>query len=233
MNRLSVRTVAAAILGLVCLLAVGLPRECVAAAVGCPPGVMPVPWGGTGAFCTASHSSIQTAIDDASVVAGWTVFIDAGTYQENLVVSKSVTLRGAGQNTTVIEPAVSNPTCVGGGGGTLCDGIGPSSSVILVQSSGVSVLDLTVDGDNPSLTSGVLAGGADLDARTGIVTNHILGIYEGLEVGNVAVRNIYLRAVYASSGGSFNFHGNMVTKWGQHRQHRRARSDRLQHRERR
>ena len=35
--------------------------------------------------------------------------------------------------------------------------------------------------------------------------------FNGLEVYNVTVQNIYLRGMYASSGGTFNFHDNTVT----------------------
>ena len=73
--------------------------------------------------------------------------------------------------------------------------------------------DLTVDGDNPGLTSGILRTGggapADLDARNGIIKN-TNATYNNLEVYNVTVQNIYLRGIY-STGGSFNFHNNTVT----------------------
>src|SRR5207237_5012031 len=70
---------------------------------------------------------------------------------------------------------------------------------------------IALDGDNPSLTSGVSVGGADLDARNGIITNHLAGVYQNLTVRNTTIRNIYLRGIYASSGGSFNFHDNTVS----------------------
>ena len=69
---------------------------------------------------------------------------------------------------------------------------------------------MTIDGDNTALTSGIVAGGADLDARNGIITNHGSGVYQNLEVYKVTVQNIYLRGMYASSGGTFNFHDNTV-----------------------
>ena len=93
------------------------------------------------------------------------------------------------------------------GGGSLGTG---ASSVILVQSSGVKIHDLTVNGDNPNLTSGLLVGGADVDARNGIITNHALGIYNNLEVYKTEIKNVYLRGIYASSGGTFNLHDNVV-----------------------
>lgn len=175
--------------------------------IGCPPGVQPVTWGGTGAGCTASYSSIQAAIDDVSVAAGWTIYIDPGTFVENVVVNKSVALQGSGMGVTIIQPAISGPTCAAG---SICAG---SSNVILVQADNVTIRDLTVDGNNPSLNSGVFSNGVDVDARNGIITDHTngaLGVIDGLEVDNVEVKNIYLRGIYASDGGTFNIHDSVV-----------------------
>ena len=84
---------------------------------------------------------------------------------------------GAGQGNTLVMPAVSsaNP-CPGS---SLCGGT--ASNVFLVQASDVKIHDLTVDGDNPALTSGIERGGADLDARNGIIKN-TTGTYNALEV---------------------------------------------------
>ncbi len=153
----------------------------------------------------ASTNSIQAAID---AVGHSTINIAAGTYTENIVVDKTVEIIGAGQGVTIIEPAISNPNCGGAGGGSLCTG---GSNVFLIQADNVIIHDLTVEGDNPNLTTGFDEGGANIDARNGIITNHALGVFNGLEVYNVTVQNIYLRGMYASSGGTFNFHDNTVT----------------------
>jgi nitrous oxidase accessory protein NosD len=148
-------------------------------------------------------SSIQAAINAAS--PGDTITIAAGKYYENVVVSQSVTLQGSGDG-TVIYPAVSGPACTSGGG-SLCPG---GSNVILVQSNNVTITNLRVEGDNPNLTSGVVAGGDDIDARNGIITNHALGVYDNLTVSNVKVADVYLRGIYASSGGTFNFNHDTI-----------------------
>ncbi len=150
-------------------------------------------------------STIQSAIDDTYTVAGDTVDVSAGTYVENVLVNKSVTVDGAGSS-TIVMPGISNPT---GGSGSIYSG---ASNVFLVQANNVKITDLVIDGDNPDLVSGVVVGGADLDARNGIITNHLLATpYNGLEVSYVTVKNIYLRGIYPSSGGTFNIHHNTVT----------------------
>ena len=150
--------------------------------------------------------TIQHAVDSAS--DGDTIHIAAGTYVENVIINKGVTLAGTGQAATIIKPAVSNPNCGGGGGGSLCGG---GSNVLLVQADNVTIHDLTVDGDNPALTSGIIRNTTDVDARNGIITNHNAGNYTNLTVHHVTVQNIYLRGIYASTDGTFNFHDNTVT----------------------
>ena len=144
-----------------------------------------------------AFNSIQSAINAAS--PGATITIAAGTYDENVVVTKSVTLQGSGTS-TVIVPAVSNPVC---SPGSLCEGA--ASNIILVQADNVTIAKMKLEGDNPSLTSGVTVGGKDIDARNGIITNHSLGTFNGLTVSKVTVADVYLRGIYASSGGTFNF----------------------------
>ena len=116
--------------------------------------------------------------------------------------------RGQGQTVTKIIPALSNPNCGGSGGGSICAG---SSNIFLVQANNVTINQLAIDGDNPSLTSGNVIDGADIDARNGIITNHATGIYSNLNVNHVTMQNIFLRGIYASSGGSFNFSDNTVS----------------------
>ena len=53
------------------------------------------------------------------VGSGGTVHVSAGTYVENVTLPTPSRITGAG-NTTIVEPAVSNPNCGGGGGGSLC-----------------------------------------------------------------------------------------------------------------
>lgn len=150
-----------------------------------------------------AFTGIQAAINAAS--PGDTITIASGSYEENVVVNKSVTLAGTGPK-TVIYPATSNPAC---SPGSLCGGT--ASNIILVQADNVTITKLKLEGDNPSLTSGVVVEGKDIDARNGIITNHEAGVYNGLTVSRVKVADVYLRGIYASTGGTFDFNHDSVS----------------------
>ncbi len=166
-------------------------------------GVTGSAWASAKTVCRrgCAYTSIQAAIDGAS--SGETITIGSGSYDENIVVDKSVTLEGSG-NGTVIYPAVSNPVC---SPGSLCEGA--ASNIILVQANDVTITKLRLDGDNPHL-SGVMVGGEDIDARNGIIVDFETGVYNNLTVSNVKVTGIYLRGIYASSGGTFDFNHDTV-----------------------
>ena len=88
-----------------------------------------------------------------------------------------------------------------------------ASSIVLVQADDVEISDITFDGDNTAITSGAVVGGADIDARNGIITDHNSVLdFTGLNVHDVTVQNVYLRGIQASTTfGSFTFADNTVT----------------------
>ena len=102
------------------------------------------------------YATIQAAITAAS--PGDIIDIAAGSYTENVVVNKTLTIQGAGQASTFLYPAVSNPNpCATS---SLCGGA--ASVLILVQANSVVIHDMTLDGDNTSLTSGIVSGGGSV-----------------------------------------------------------------------
>ncbi len=153
-----------------------------------------------------STGRIQEGIND---VVGGKVIIEQGLYTEEVLANKEdLELAGVGQGAVTIIPAESNPNpCPGGG--SLCP---DSINMMLIQASGVTIHDLTIDGSNPALTTnGVLAGGVMINARNGIIEDFNSGTFNNTVVYNTTVRNIYLRGIYASSGGTgFFFHDNFV-----------------------
>ncbi len=164
------------------------------------------PWCYT-ADCTelyvAAGGKIQDGIDLAP--AGGVVHVGPGSYVENLLVNKSLEIAGESQASVTILPDLSAPNPCSTS--SMCGGA--ASNVVLVAANNVKIHDLTIDGDNPALTSSVVRGGADLDARNGIIKNTD-ATYDNLEVYNTTVKNIYLRGIY-STNGSFDFHNNTVS----------------------
>jgi len=158
----------------------------------------------------ANFPTIQAAINAAN--NNDIITIDAGTYRENITLNKYLRIRGANYginpNTgirgaeTIIQPATSDPdpyslTAVTffyitpGGSGSVIDGI-------------------TFDGDNTTLTSGVVMNGADVDAAEAI------GAYDGISnttVSNNIIKNINYAGIdyYNYTNGGASTYDNLVT----------------------
>ena len=132
------------------------------------------------------YQTIQLGVDAA--VPGGTVYVAAGTYVQDLVIDKAVTLLGTnaainpntGMRVTeaVLYPKTSAPDPA------VCE------NMVYLKVSNVTVKGFTFDGDNPALTTGVTINGANVDAC------EILAGYEGM--GNIVVENNILKhATYA------------------------------------
>lgn len=157
-------------------------------------------------FCT-----IQQAIDFAATATGHTVTVQSGTYVENVILTKGVSLRGAnyginpnsGTRTaeTILHPATSDP-----------DPFSPTAITNLYITStgnGATIDGFTFDGNNPSLNSGILIneGTTDVDACEAI------GGYESnsnLTISNNIIKNINYAGIDLDTDGSASS-GNVVT----------------------
>jgi len=125
-----------------------------------------VEFGGTCGGNIPCFNTIQAAVNAAN--PGDTINVYAGTYVEQINVNKALTLLGpnAGINPNtgsrvaeaVIIPTASDPLNPGFAG----------PIVVTFSAPGVTFDGFTVDGDNPSLTSGVVFNGSDVDAEFGI-----------------------------------------------------------------
>lgn len=152
------------------------------------------------------HCSIQQAIDLAS--PSDTIQVPDGTYIEELTISKPLTLLGPNASINpntgtraaeaVILPAQSGP-----------DPFGTCVVQAYIEANNVTIKGFTFDGNNPSLTSGTLVNGVDVDACEGLASYEGIG---GLVVENNIVQNITYAAMdfynFNNSGGATS--GNFI-----------------------
>ena len=118
------------------------------------------------------YPTIQEAITNA--ILGETVIVMAGTYTEPLAIGKAMTLQGESQSGVIIAPLAEDP--------------GNISNAIEIQSSNVTIRQLTIDGHaNPALPPGVN------HFNQGIMTNG--HGYGSITVENVSVKNVKRRGV--------------------------------------
>jgi hypothetical protein len=154
-----------------------------------------------------AYCSIQQAIDDNPTLNGHTIEVSAGTYVENVVVGKSVSILGP--NAT-IDP------CTGTRGAEAI--VVPSTSAISsgeifhVAASNVTIAGLTIDGDNTLISSGFSStNGADIDAAEGIT------VYEN-NISNLTVQNNFIQnlsyfgvSLFGANYSAPETHGHVVS----------------------
>jgi hypothetical protein len=123
----------------------------------------------------------------------------AGTYAEQSMLNKALTLLGPNANINpnagarvaeaIIIPTVSDPINPGFGG----------PIVVYLSASGSTFKGFTVDGDNPGLTSGVVYNGADVDGQFGIYGDGSANLDAVVE--NNIVKNIGDMSVWLTTFG--------------------------------
>jgi hypothetical protein len=143
---------------------------------------------------STSYSTIQSAVDDGTC---GTINVTAGTYNENIVISRALTLKGAGSASTFIN------------------GVGPGSSiaVLYITAAGnVALRAFTIT--NPPVTE-------DGDLRFGILTNSpISGVTYTISNNRVIGTNnpdaFEDYGIYGQNGGKENLliTNNVVTQTG-------------------
>jgi len=163
--------------------------------------------------CQDQHPTIQLAVNHAE--SGESVLVGAGTYPEQVVITRPLTLEGAGAAATMIKPVA-----VFANTSSLFSGF-PIAAIVLVDgASGVAVTDLTVDGSvaGASLTScspGFV--GLFYRASSGLVdSTRVTSIKQPSALGCQAVLGIFVQS--ANGGPDLNSNvtltGNTVDDYG-------------------
>ena len=117
-----------------------------------------------------NYTSIQSAINAPQTLNGHTIFVDSGTYRENVEITKSITLTGEDSNNTIID----------GQGG---------SSVIDVKVDGVAISGFTIKNGEEGIR---LDGSNDVLVSGNLVTNNSFGISISGSSGGVVYHNSFI-----------------------------------------
>ena len=107
---------------------------------------------------TGNYSKIQHAIDNAT--AGDTIYVWSGTYSENVIINKSITLIGNGTEATIIQANLS------------------SSHAVHINVSNVNLRGFTASGASGALKAGVFMTDSMNSKLENInASNNYIGIY--------------------------------------------------------
>ncbi len=163
-----------------------------------PLGVAMIGHGVTNETTHARYCSINAAI--AAATAGDVITVAAGTYAEDVVIDKAVTLKGAkaGVNAGVgstRDPASGESIIVPANAESGISLSSSGKSVVEISSDNVTLDGFVIDTDNTAINSGVSLNGTDPDVSGGVFANG-----NGITLANLIVRN----AIYAGIDGGYD-----------------------------
>lgn len=140
-------------------------------------------------------TSIQDAVNGAN--AGQTVCVNPGTYNQNVIINKELTLAGDGASATstingFVQISADNVTVKGFEitGGDPGAGVDFSGIYILANTSGHTISDNLIDGGDAASTRGILFG---YDVSNVLVTNNVIrDWHSGTYINPTTVGNLDL-----------------------------------------
>jgi hypothetical protein len=111
-----------------------------------------------GGMVPGSFASIGAAVNAAS--PGDTVLVDPGTYTEQVMITKNLTLQGNGAGAIISSPS------------TLTPSLGFSSLLQVSNAATVNINNMTIEGPNPTINAGIyVAGGATANVTGTTILN--------------------------------------------------------------
>jgi len=146
------------------------------------------------------YVGIQEAINAVETKDGHVIYVDAGTYRENVVVNKSITLKGEDNKTVII------------------DGGGVANAIVEITADNVRITGFTIE--NSSKTGSTSACGCLLNNVTGckIFQNNIVDNWNGISLnqcsgnlisGNTITLNVN-SGVNLQDSLDNNIYGNVI-----------------------
>ena len=152
---------------------------------------------------TLNYDTIQVAIDAPQTLSGHTILVDAGTYYENVLVNKTVTLIGENKHNTIIDGNF-------------------TGTVIKVTANNVSIQGFTIRGSGCACSDyrGVsVENSRNINVTDNVIIENGFGIrilwsYEIIVARNDIVDNFQGINV-GSSFGSVFYHNNIVDNYYQ------------------
>ena len=132
-----------------------------------------------------STGRIQEGVNDVAGTGALTVVIENGTYVEsNITITQAMTVEGASESGVVIGPSIVDDHLDSSFAGTVSNGF-------VIESSGVTIETLTLDGD-----AGI-GGAGSQNFRSGIIVDGLnsASAYDNTTVDSVTFKNLYRRGV--------------------------------------
>ena len=150
-------------------------------------------------YCNDFHTTIQEAVNDAA--AGDSVFVGAGTYPEHVMITRPLTLEGAGAAMTTIQPATFTANTT-----SLFSGAQIAAILLVDGTTGVAVSDLTIDGSAAAFNAcspGYV--GIFYRASSGVIQDtRVTHIHHPLASGCQAVLGIFVQSGNGGPGLNSN-----------------------------
>jgi len=150
--------------------------------------------------CQGDFPTIQGAVDAAS--PGDTILICAGTYDEQVTISKPLTLMGLYSQGYGVQSVVIKPTQVHANTDSLYSGAPIAAIVLVDRTTDVTILDVTIDGSAGAFNScspGYV--GIFYRASSGMVRGtHVTNIFHPQAPGCQSVIGIFVQSGNGGSG---------------------------------